>query len=180
VSYEIEGMNRIFLIGYMGAGKSTVGKMLAKRTGLSFIDLDHYIEARFHKTIRELFEDKGEVAFREIEQKMLHEVSMFENVLVSTGGGTPCFFDNISFMNRRGITVYLKVSPEELTKRLELVKHTRPVLKGYYGKKLADFVEENLKKRESFYTQATTVFNAEKMLVETDIDHIVAALEKIV
>lgn len=172
-------MKRIFLIGYMGAGKTTVGKELAKRMELSFIDLDLYIEARYHKTVRELFEEKGEAYFRETERKMLHEVSMFEDVLISTGGGIPCFFDNMSFMNEEGTTVYLKVSSEELAKRLELVKHTRPILKGLTGEELLNFVTENLRKRESFYTQAAIIFNAEQMLTENDVTNIAIALEKV-
>ena len=86
-------MKRIFLIGYMGAGKTTVGKVLSRQLGLSFIDLDHYIEGRYHKTVGQLFAEKGEDAFRDIERRMLREVAAFEDVLVSTGGGAPCFFD---------------------------------------------------------------------------------------
>ena len=100
-------MKRIFLIGYMGAGKTTVGKVLAERLGLSFIDLDFYVEGRFHKTIPQLFAERGEAGFRELERRMLREVAEFEDVLVSCGGGTPCFFDNMDFMNRAGQTVYL-------------------------------------------------------------------------
>ena len=99
-------MKRIFLIGYMGAGKTTVGKVLSRQLGLSFVDLDHYIEGRYHKTVGQLFAEKGEEAFREIERRMLREVAAFENVLISTGGGTPCFFDNMEFMNAYGTTVY--------------------------------------------------------------------------
>ena len=79
---------------------------------LYFIDLDCYIEGRYHKTVGQIFAEKGEDAFRDIERRMLHEVAMFENVLISTGGGTPCFFDNMEFMNETGSTVYLKVSVE--------------------------------------------------------------------
>ena len=122
-------MKRVFLVGYMGAGKTTVGKELAKLAGLSFIDLDYYIEGRYHKAVSQIFAERGEEAFREIERNMLHEVAEFEDVLISTGGGAPCFFDNMEFMNASGTTVYLKVSVEELAKRLELCKHTRPVLK---------------------------------------------------
>lgn len=122
-------MKRVFLVGYMGAGKTTVGKELAKLAGLSFIDLDFYIEGRYHKAVSQIFAERGEEAFREIERNMLHEVAEFEDVLISTGGGAPCFFDNMEFMNASGTTVYLKVSVEELAKRLELCKHTRPVLK---------------------------------------------------
>ena len=100
----------------------------------SFIDLDFYIEGRYHKAVSQIFAERGEEAFREIERNMLHEVAEFEDVLISTGGGAPCFFDNMEFMNASGTTVYLKVSVEELAKRLELCKHTRPVLKGVPGR----------------------------------------------
>ena len=100
-------MRRIFLIGYMGAGKTTMGKELSKQSGLSFIDLDHFMEGRYRKTVRQLFEEKGEETFRQIEKKALHEVADFENVVISTGGGTPCFFDNMAYMNSIGTTVYL-------------------------------------------------------------------------
>lgn len=173
-------MKRIFLIGYMGAGKTTVGKDLAARMGLSFIDLDCYIERRYCRTVRQLFAEKGEEAFREIERKMLHEVSMFEDVLISTGGGTPCFYENMAFMKETGTVVYLKVSVEELAKRLELCKHTRPVLQGRSGDDLKCFIAANLRQREPFYTQASIVFEAEVMLTESDVHEIASALEKII
>ena len=102
-------MIRIFLTGFMGAGKTTLGRAFAKDTGLSFIDLDWYIEERFHKTISELFAERGEEGFRNLERKMLMEVGMFEDVVISTGGGTPCFSDNMEFMNAHGVTVLLKL-----------------------------------------------------------------------
>lgn len=173
-------MKRIFLIGYMGAGKTTVGKELAKRSGLSFIDLDCYIESRYHKTVGQLFAERGEEAFREIERKMLREVALFEDVLVSTGGGAPCFYDNMAFMNEAGTTVYLKVSVDELAKRLELCKHTRPVLKGRSGDELKTFIAESLQKRTPFYLLASVVFDAEVMLSDTDVRNISLALEKII
>lgn len=164
----------------MGAGKTTVGKDLAARMGLSFIDLDCYIERRYCRTVRQLFAEKGEEAFREIERKMLHEVSMFEDVLISTGGGTPCFYENMAFMKETGTVVYLKVSVEELAKRLELCKHTRPVLQGRSGDDLKCFIAANLRQREPFYTQASIVFEAEVMLTESDVHEIASALEKII
>ena len=88
-------MVRIFLIGYMGTGKTTAGREIAKVLNLTFYDLDHYIEARFQKTISQIFEQEGEDKFREIESSMLKEVGEFENVVIATGGGTPCFFDNM-------------------------------------------------------------------------------------
>ena len=122
-------MRRIFLIGYMGAGKTTMGKELSKQSGLSFIDLDHFMEGRYRKTVRQLFEEKGEETFRQIEKKALHEVADFENVVISTGGGTPCFFDNMAYMNSIGTTVYLKASPQGLSERLE----------GTFGRRLDEF-----------------------------------------
>lgn len=165
-------MKRIFLVGYMGAGKTTVGKILSKALNLTFIDLDYYIEGRYHKEIKQLFAEKGEEAFRDIERRMLHEVAEFEDVLISTGGGTPCFFDNIEFMNKAGVTVYLKVSVEELVKRLEQCKQTRPVLKNRSGEELKNFISDSLKSRMPFYEQAQIIFDAEKMDTEDDVKSI--------
>ena len=93
-------MKSIILIGYMCAGKTTVGKSLAKNMGISFYDLDWYIEDRFHKRIPEIFAEKGEEGFRDIERRMLHEAAEFEDIVLSCGGGTPCFFDNMKYMNQ--------------------------------------------------------------------------------
>lgn len=172
-------MKRIFLIGYMGAGKTTVGKVLAGLLNLSFIDLDYYIERRYHKTVSQLFAEKGEEVFRSIERNMLHEVADFENVLVSVGGGTPCFFENMEVMNEKGQTVYLKVSVKELANRLELCKTTRPVLKERSGEELIRFITESLEKREPFYQKATIVFDAENMMTEQDVQHISQSLAAI-
>ena len=162
-------MIRIFLTGYMGAGKTTLGKAFARALNVPFVDLDWYIEERFHKSIRELFTERGEASFRELERNMLHEVAEFEDVIVSTGGGTPCFFDNMEFMNGAGQTVYLKVSVEELAKRLELCKSTRPILKGRSGDELKAFIAESLEKREPFYSKASIVFDAEEMMTDQDV-----------
>jgi len=163
----------------MGAGKTTVGRIMSDRLGLSFIDMDYYIEGRFHKTVEKLFSEKGENAFRDIERRMLHEVAMFEDVLVSTGGGVPCFYDNMTFMNEVGTTVYLKVSVNELTNRLEACKSIRPVLQGRHGEALKTFITDNLKKRESFYSKAELTFNAEIMMTELDVLKISEALIEI-
>ena len=123
-------MIRIFLTGYMGAGKTTLGKAFARELNVPFIDLDWYIEERFHKSIRELFVERGEASFRELERNMLHEVSEFEDVIISTGGGTPCFFDNMDYMNGHGQTVFLDVHPDILFNRLRVATHQRPILQG--------------------------------------------------
>lgn len=147
-------MKRIILIGYMGAGKTTVGKSLAKELGLSFYDLDWYIESRMHKTVAQLFAERGEEGFRQIEHNMLHEVAEFEDVVLSCGGGTPCFFDNIDYMNEQGQTVYLKATPEVLHKHLLMGKVERPLLKGKTPEQLIAFIREQLEKRELYYNKA--------------------------
>ena len=123
-------MVRIFLTGYMGAGKTTLGKAFARYMNIPFIDLDWYIEERFHKTVGELFIERGETGFRELERNMLHEVAEFENVVISTGGGAPCFYDNMDFMNRTGKTVFLEVHPDVLFRRLRVAKQQRPILQA--------------------------------------------------
>lgn len=173
-------MKRIFLTGYMGAGKTTVGRSLAAELHLSFIDLDLYIEGRFHKEIRQIFAEKGEEGFRDIERRMLHEVAEFEDVLVSTGGGTPCFFDNAAFMNAQGTTVYLKVSVDELAARLETCKQTRPVLQNRSGEELKQFIATNLQAREPFYHQARIIFDAEQMDGPEDVQRIIGQLKEII
>ena len=147
-------MIRIILIGYMGAGKTTVGKSLAKELGVPFYDLDWYIDSRMRKTVAQIFAEKGEEGFRKIEYNMLHEIAEFEDVIVSCGGGTPCFFDNIDYMNQQGPVIYLKAEPEVLYKHLVMSKNDRPLLRGKSPEQLITFIREQLEKREPFYSKA--------------------------
>ncbi len=147
-------MKRIILIGYMGAGKTTVGKALAKKMGLQFYDLDWYIESRMRKTVPQIFAERGEEGFRQIERNMLHEVAEFEDVILSCGGGTPCFFDNMDYMNGQGDVIYLKADPEVLYKHLLMGKTERPLLKNKTPEELIAFIKEQLNVREPFYTKA--------------------------
>ena len=124
-------MTRIILIGYMGAGKTTIGKALAQELGITFYDLDWYIE-----------------------YNLLHEVAEFENVIISCGGGTPCFFDNMDYLNQQGKVVYLKATPEVLYDHLLMGKTERPLLKGKSPEELITFIREQLEKREPYYTKA--------------------------
>ncbi len=152
-------MKRIILIGYMGAGKTTVGRQLAMNLGLQFYDLDWYIEMRYHTRVADIFAEKGEEGFREIERNMLHEVAEFEDVVVSCGGGTPCFFDNMEYMNSLADTVYLKATPEVLAMHLRMGKVERPLIKGKSDEELLAYIKESLAKREPFYTQAKHVLD---------------------
>lgn len=148
-------MKCIILVGYMCAGKTTVGKALAKRLGLTFYDLDWYIEERYHTKVTRIFAEKGEAHFRDLERRMLHEVAEFENVVLSCGGGTPCFFDNIDYMNSVGHTFYLKASPDTILDHLAMSRGERPLLKGKSPEELRGFVTAQLAEREPFYSKAT-------------------------
>lgn len=172
-------MIRIILIGYMGAGKTTLGKRLSKELGLPFFDLDWYIENRFCKTVSELFAQRGEEGFRKIEQSMLHEVAEFEDVIISAGGGTPCFFDNMEYMNRQADTVYLKASAEVLARHLKMGKQKRPLLAGKTDEELAEFINESLRQREPYYTQAKYTFDVTLLNSSARIDNSVCELRKL-
>ena len=165
-------MNNIFLIGYMGSGKTTIGRIIAPRLNMSFIDLDVFIEQRYFKSIAQIFEEKGEDEFRKIEHNTLLEVSCFENTVVSTGGGAPCFFDNIDVMNDRGLTVYLQLSPEKLLHNLKKGKAKRPLIKNKTDEELLRFITENLEKRKVFYEQAKLILNPEE-----DVEKIIEKIE---
>ena len=145
---------RIYLIGYMGCGKSTLGRKLAKHGGLQFIDMDHYIEKRNYKTVPQIFAEDGEAEFRKKERKALEELSEFSKVVIATGGGAPCFFDNVDLMNRTGKTIYLNIDPKILADRLMKSKTERPLIKGKSEEELVAFIGENLTKRNEFYMQA--------------------------
>ena len=169
-------MIRIFLTGYMGAGKTTLGKAFARKLNLPFVDLDWYMEERFHITVGELFVERGEEGFRELEKNMLHEVGAFENVVISTGGGAPCFFDNMDFMNRNGKTVFLNVHPDVLFRRLRVAKQQRPILQGKQDDELKEFIIRALEKRTPFYSQAQYVFNADELEDRSQIEKSVEKL----
>lgn len=145
---------RIYLIGYMGCGKSTLGRRLSDHLNMQFVDMDHYIEERNLKTIPQIFEQEGEAEFRNKERKALEELSEFTNIIIATGGGAPCFFDNIDLMNRSGKTIYMDISPDILADRLLKSKTERPLIKGKSKEELVAFIDETLKKRNHFYSQA--------------------------
>jgi shikimate kinase len=145
---------RIYLTGYMGSGKSTLGRKLAMHAGLQFVDMDHYIEMRHCKTIPRIFAEEGEAEFRKKERKALEELSEFTNVIVATGGGAPCFFDNMDLMNNTGITIFLNIDPKILAHRLLKSKTERPLIKGKSKEELVQFIAQTLEKRKEFYSKA--------------------------
>lgn len=157
----------------MAAGKTTAGKELASRLKMDFIDLDWYIETRYRKTISELFASWGEDKFREVESKLLKEVGAFENVIISTGGGTPCFYDNLEFMNQAGKTIYLKAKAKTLSMRLTANREKRPLVREKSEAELLSFISENLEKREKFYLQATHTYETDNV-IDTDINQFIS------
>ena len=159
---------RIFLIGFMGCGKTTLGKKLAKHLNYNFIDLDSYIEKTTNKTITEIFENKGEKKFRIVEKESLMEVCKKDNLVIATGGGTPCFFDNMQTMLAKGICIYLKMEAEDLAERLKKEKNNRPLINQLTGNTLIDFISEKLMEREVFYKKAHHILTA-KNISTTDI-----------
>lgn len=156
-------MKRIILIGYMGAGKTTVGKELAKALDLMFYDLDWYIETRMRKTVKEIFDERGEEGFRQIEHNMLHEVAEFEDVVISCGGGTPCFFDNMDYMNQQGETIYLQATPAVLQEHLKMGKGVRPLLLNKTPEEVSAYIAEQLEYREQFYLKAKHILDVNLM-----------------
>ena len=169
-------MRRIILIGYMGSGKTTVGKALSKDTGMMFYDLDWYIESRMRKTVSQIFAERGEEGFRQIEYNMLHEVAEFENVIISCGGGTPCFFDNMDYLNQQGDVVYLKATPETLYKHLLMAKVERPLLKDKSPEELIAYITDHLKERAPFYEKARHTLDVN---VLDNYDKIAISVERI-
>lgn len=172
-------MRRIFLIGYMGAGKTTLGKAFARSTGLTFVDLDWYAEERFHRTVGQLFAERGEDGFRQLERNMLHEVGEFEDVVVATGGGTPCFFDNMEYMNACGQTVFLDVPVDVLFRRLRVATRQRPILQGKTDEELRSFIVSALEARLPRYTQAHYRFDGSRLESRGQIAASVAGLREL-
>lgn len=171
---------RIILIGYMGSGKTTVGRALAADLGVPFYDLDWYIENRMRKTVSQIFAERGEEGFRAIEHNMLHEVAEFENVVISCGGGTPCFFDNMEYINSKAETVYLKSNPEVLFKHLKMGKTVRPLLNGKTAEEVKEFIQQQLKQREVYYTQAKHTVDVTLLDDHDKIKNTVAKLKEAV
>jgi shikimate kinase len=148
---------KVFLIGFMGCGKSTMGRKLAKQLGYDFIDLDQEIEKRTDTTIGNYFSANGEMAFRELERKTLQEFDYPLNCIVATGGGAPCYFDNMDWMNANGTTVYIEMSPLALARRLEKGKEKRPLLKDLNETQMIAFIEGKLAEREDYYKRAKLI-----------------------
>ena len=151
---------RIFLLGYMGSGKTTTGKKLAEHLGYSYLDMDTEIEKEQGMTITQIFQTYGEDRFRSMERNMLLKLIELENVVISTGGGVPCFGNNMELINNSSISVYLKLTPEMLAGRLRFTGKSRPLLNDLSEDELLEFVYRQLQERETWYQKATLIYNA--------------------
>ncbi len=145
---------RIFLIGFMGSGKSTLGSKLARRIAYQFVDMDHLIEETAELSIPEIFNEHGEEVFRKWEHDILLELCCREKLVIATGGGAPCHSQMMDIMNAHGSTIYIQLSPEALKNRLINSKTERPLIKGKSESELLAFITGLLEKREVFYDQA--------------------------
>lgn len=163
LSNGITGSARIFLVGFMGSGKTHWGRIWAKETGLKFFDLDEVIESAAQMTISEIFEAKGEKAFREMERSHLQDFGNQEHFILACGGGTPCFLDNLTWMKSVGTVLYLKASPEVIRKNVLDERHKRPLIKEIDSRGLLPFIQGKLKEREAFYLGADKVLEVENL-----------------
>ncbi|NOY50922.1 MAG: shikimate kinase [Chlorobi bacterium] len=165
-------MSLIYLIGFMGVGKSTIGKKLAKELGYDFVDLDDLFESRYKLNIAAFFGKYGEELFRELENKILLETFSYKNTVIATGGGTPCFYGAIDGINKNGISIYLKMPVGALVKRLENAIRPRPFAFGKSHDELLEDVGELLQKREADYLKANFKHDASKPDLEPVIEFI--------
>jgi shikimate kinase len=162
---------RYFLIGYKSSGKTTLGKQLATKLKMRFIDMDHYMEERENKSIPEIYTELGDDKFRVLESEVLKEIVKTDNVVVSTGGGTPCHFNNMDIMRDNGEVIYIKVDDDILIERLKTaVSKNRPIVKNKSEQELKEYVSNLRKKREHFYDQAHHVIYGRNIQVGDIID----------
>lgn len=149
---------KYFLVGYMASGKTRRGKVMAEELGIRFIDLDAYIVEREHRTIPEIFSAEGETGFRKLESRYLREVcELYQDFVLSTGGGTPCFNDNMEYMNQQGHTLFLNTDVDIITERLIRGKYKRPMVSKLRDEEIREFVGRHLQERLPFYVQAKEV-----------------------
>ena len=154
---------QLVLLGYMGSGKSSIAKKLAKAMNLEFIDLDHYIEQKEEASITQIFKEKGEIYFRTTEHQQLKEIlATRNNIVLAVGGGTPCYAGNMALINSYATSIYLKCSIKVLKRRLENAKRQRPLIADIEEEKLSEFIAKHLFERAPFYEQASITVNAEQ------------------
>lgn len=167
-----ERASNIFVIGFMGSGKTYWGKIWAAAHHRTFIDLDEVIEKKYDKTIAAIFEADGEDYFRRIEAETLRAFALMQNTIIACGGGTPCFYDNMDWMNEHGITLFITSSTAEILNRVSPELEKRPLFKNMTGAEILLFIEQKLAERSPFYTQAKFIMQANQ-LTEASLNDII-------
>jgi shikimate kinase len=176
--------NLIYLAGFMGSGKSTIGPILANTLGFDFVDVDRFVEKKAEKRIIDIFSTEGEQAFRVLERSTLQEVSTLDHCVVSLGGGTIAYEENFQLIRQSGIIVYLQLAPEEIHQRVHH-RTDRPLLTDPSGGKLPEEamqqrIQELLNQREEFYARADLIIRTDKKKVGTTVDEIVRRLRGLI
>lgn len=162
----------IFLIGYMGCGKSTLGKGVARKLLMNFCDMDTLIEKQEMLSTAEIFNTKGEEYFRKLENETLNNFTISQNLVIATGGGAPCYYDNIDIMNSKGVTIYLNIKPGILASRLKNSRAQRPLIASKSEDELLQFIESTLEQRKIFYEKAQYIVSGDNIKVDDIINKI--------
>ena len=165
-------MNRIYLVGYMGAGKTTTAKRLAGRLGWQVVDTDALFEEKYKISVCDFFNKYDEPLYRKLESEVLKSTESMENTVISTGGGTACYFDNMEWMNHHGLTVFLKISEKAVTDRLLHAKRKRPLAEGKSEAELTEFVQQHYTSRLPFYERAQITVKAEDLDIDSLLERI--------
>lgn len=164
---------RIYLIGFMAAGKTTVGRKLAAELGYRFLDLDDFFEERYKIDIHTFFGKYGEKLFRSLEHERLMKTFDMKKVVVATGGGTPCYLDSMEEINKNGTSVYLEMTPKAIASRLETAARKRPLVEGKSGEDLIRYIQEKMEERIPYYKKAQLIING----LDTNIPELAKQLE---
>lgn len=165
---------RIYLIGFMAAGKTTIGRKLAAALGYQFVDLDDYFEERYKVDIHTFFDKYGEQLFRSLEHERLHKTFDMKHVVIATGGGTPCYLNSMEEINKNGTSIYLEMTPKAIASRLADAARKRPLVAGKSGDELILYIENKLNERIPFYKQAHFIIDG----LDVDLNKIVTLLNR--
>ena len=166
-------MNRIYIVGYTGAGKTTAARRLANHLGWGVVDTDAMFEEKYKISVCDFFNKYDEPLYRKLESEVLKSTADLENVVISTGGGTACYFDNMEWMNQHGLTVFLRISQKAVVDRLVHAKRKRPLAEGKTEAELTEFVNRHYTSRLPFYEQAKITVKAEDL----DLDNLIKQIE---
>lgn len=168
----MKGLNRIYLVGYMGAGKTTAARRLAHLLGWEVVDTDALFEEKYKISVNDFFNKYDETLYRKLESEVLKATESLENVVVSTGGGTACYYDNMEWMNQHGLTVFLRISPQAAVDRVIHSRHKRPLVEGKSEEELTEFVNRHYASRMPFYEQAIITVKSEDLDVDSLLEMI--------